>query len=160
MMRISVAIVTMVLLSSCGGKKWLDLSPYGLPAEIEVPAGVRINAIDLVVMKEINLRKGRFNMQLFIKPWSGDSLHVMMDNHLSYVNGLPGMQEMFYLDGRSMKYKTTSDRGEVVYGFRYLTIVDSTEVVIQDHMGYHYSRRHMERMYRAAASFRENQTRL
>jgi hypothetical protein len=73
MMRISVAIVTMVLLSSCGGKKWLDLSPYGLPAEIEVPAGVRINAIDLVVMKEINLRKGRFNMQLFIKPWSGDS---------------------------------------------------------------------------------------
>lgn len=147
-----VCVAVFTLLFACQWKKTFDLSPYGLPAVIEVPSGVKVNAIDLVVMKEINLVKDRFNMQIFIRPASGDSLEYLLEKHTDYVNGIPGIQRIIHIDGRGMIFETMDVEEKKHYGFRLLLINDSMEVVVQDHMRFKYKKRQIESMYKSATT--------
>jgi len=120
-------------LISCSSRKSLDLSNHGIPIVISVPEGAFVQELDLVVMKEINIRKGDFHLQMFIHNpinGNGDSLLWLQ---MEAVSGSGSFREFVELEPLGFIYANENKEGQRYYGFRYLIHLDSTVVLARQH---------------------------
>jgi hypothetical protein len=127
---------------------------YGVPLSIQAPEGALVQELDLLIMKEINIKKGDFHLQLFIhKPLNenGDSL---LWHQMEAVSGSSGFIEFTDVESSGFIYSIAPTKDKIIYGFRYLMPFDSSYLLARQHPRIEPTYNEIREMYESVKSAR------
>ncbi len=150
----SICLV-MVLLSSCKKDSGpvlqeLDLMSYQMPIVIQAPEGATIKKMDLLVQKDITVRKGsEYFIQIFETDATERNLGKIKDRMLTEVKENPHFAEIILEEDRGFIYKTQIDSTLENYGFRYAHVQADKEYTFQTGLSGIFTKDQVEHMYKA-----------
>ena len=150
-----VACISLALLFACNQERGpvleeLDLMSYQMPIVIQAPAGAEVKKLDLVIQKDITVKKGDdFYIQIFESDATERDLEKVKERMISEVKQNPYFSEILMEEERGFIYKTQIDSTRTNYGFRYARIQADKEYTFQAGMIGIFSMDQVETMYNA-----------
>ncbi len=155
-MKSVVALLGIVLFFvACGGadiNDWqkLDLLEYDMPISIKAPSDPEIKTMDLLVQKDIWVKKGdHYNVQIFQSDASGTDAEKVKNALLTEVKNNPFFSKIVSESSEGFIYETLIDSTNYNYGFRYVKIMGDKEYIFQTGLIGTFVLEDVERMYAA-----------
>lgn len=155
-MKSVVALLGIILIfAACGGtdiEDWqkLDLLEYDMPISIKAPSDPEIKTMDLLVQKDIWVKKGdHYNVQIFQSDASGTDPEKVKDALLAEVKNNPFFSKIVSETSEGFIYETLIDSTDYNYGFRHVKIMGDKEYIFQTGLIGTFVLEDVERMYTA-----------
>jgi hypothetical protein len=131
------AVITSLFLAACGKDdkqelEELDLLGHGMPILIKAPPNPEIKKMDLLVQKDITVKKGEdFYLQIFEAVASSFNAGDVKEELLGAVKANPYFSEILHDEESGFIYKNEIDSSNVNYGFRYVRLQGDKEYIFQ-----------------------------
>ena len=129
----------------------MDLLSYGMPIVIQAPEDALVETMDLVVQKDLTVKKDDYFIQIFESSATTYDVPAIKSRLLSEVQGNRYFQKIITEDPDGFIYETAIDSSYVNYGFRRVRLQGDKEYVFQTGMRGKFPLEAVERMYRATA---------
>ncbi|MEM1322882.1 MAG: hypothetical protein AAGG75_21635 [Bacteroidota bacterium] len=155
-MRISLPLfMLVVLLSACEQEPVSDWKPfsllkYGVPLTILAPDSVKVEQMDLIVKKDIELKKGDdYYIQLFAADATTTDVAAIKAAQQANVESNPYFSKIIEEKDDGFIYQTAVDTANVNYSFRRILVVGDREYIFQTGLVGKFSLEDVMRMYEA-----------
>ena len=143
-------IMFLVACSGSVGEDWpkLNLLEYDMPISIKAPADPEIKTMDLLVQKDIWIKKGdHYNVQIFQSDASGTDPEKVKNALLIEVKNNPFFSKIVSETSDGFIYETLIDSDSYNYGFRQVKIMGDKEYIFQTGLIGTFSLEDVEKMY-------------
>ena len=128
----------------------LDLMSYDMPIEIMAPANAEIVKLDLVVQKDITVKKGdEYYVQIFESDVDIRNVSEVKERLLKDIQENPYFDSLILEETEGFIYKTLIDSSNINYGFRHIRIQGDKEYVFQTGLIGTFTLPQVEMMYNA-----------
>lgn len=144
-----------VLLSACEQEPVSDWKPfsllkYGVPLTILAPDSVKVEQMDLIVKKDIELKKGDdYYIQLFAADATTTDVAAIKAAQQANVESNPYFSKIIEEKDDGFIYQTAVDTANVNYSFRRILVVGDREYIFQTGLVGKFSLEDVMRMYEA-----------
>ncbi|MDX1478188.1 MAG: hypothetical protein R3301_10825 [Saprospiraceae bacterium] len=129
----------------------LDLLPHGMPIVIMAPQDPLIETLDLVVQKDLTIKKGDYFVQIFESDATTYDLAAIKSRLLGEVQSNRYYQKIITEDPDGFIYETAIDSSYINYGFRRVRLQGDKEYIFQTGLRGKFPLEAVEKMYRATA---------
>lgn len=130
-----------------------DLLSYGVPITIQVPDSADIKSMDWGLQKDITIKDGWFNLQIFSSRALTHSMDKLKANHLDEIRRGPYFSQVMTEDPDGFIFEVTVDSVNN-YDFRHLKIQGDNEYVFQAGMLGNFTLEQIEHLYQVAKEAR------
>ena len=148
-------LLVLLTLMACSSEPASDLKSrslleFGIPITIMAPDSAQIETMDLVVQKDITIKKGDdYYVQIFASDASTTDVSKMKAAQLNEVRDNPFFSKIVKEDTDGFIYETAIDSTKTNYGFRHFRIKGDKEYIFQTGLIGTFSLDDVERMYEA-----------
>lgn len=130
--------------------KPLNLLDYGVPLTIMAPDSAEINTMDMIVTKDITVKKGEdYFVQIYASDATTTDIAKIKADQLSDVKSNRYFSRIVQEDESGFIYETAVDSSLVNYGFRYILLKGDKEYIFQTGLIGDFSQEDVEVMYKA-----------
>ncbi|MEL6867059.1 MAG: hypothetical protein AAFP19_21730 [Bacteroidota bacterium] len=130
--------------------KTYDLLEYGVPVKILAPDSAEIETMDLVVQKDITVKKGKdYSIQIFSSTASTTDIKQLKANQMEEVRNNPFFSKVLKEEADGFIYELQIDSTHQSYGFRHFQIKGDNEYIFQTGLIGTFSQEAVEQMYEA-----------
>lgn len=125
----------------------LDLIAEGVPIVIKAPEGAVVEVKDMVVQRDITVRKGEeFSLQIFESDAFERNVPAIKQRLMSEVQKNPYFRDIVEVDDNGFIYETAVDSNYINYGFRHVRLQGDKEYIFQTAMRGKFSLEDVQRM--------------
>ncbi len=145
----------LLLLSSCSSDrteplKSLDLLKYGVPVTILAPDSPEVKTMDLIVQKDITIRKGNdYFVQIFMSDAVTTDVSKVLKEQMEQTKTNPYFSKFLTEDAHGYIYELQVDSSATTYGFKFVKIQGDNEFVFQTGLSGLFNEEQVRRMYQA-----------
>ena len=143
-----------IFLLSCREKQLLDLQAYGINATLLCEPPDSISQSDLIVVKEIGLHWGGFEIMILQLLDERHAIDSFCTVQRSKIESLNNFHQFHFESDQGFVYHLKEDKGSNRYGFRYC----NERILIKEHNEPYDSKRHAKRGLQMAKSFTFNES--
>jgi len=127
----------------------LDLMEYGVPIKIKAPADAEVKTQDMVVMKDVTVKKDDYYIQLLYSDAMTHDPVKALETHRATVEQAPFFSKMMQEDEHGFIYEKKIDEENINYDFRFVKIRAGKEYLFQTGLIGKYSIEQVQKMYQA-----------
>ena len=129
----------------------MELMAHGMPIVIKAPEDALIETMDLVLQKDLTIKKGDYFVQIFESDATTYNIAEIKSRLLGEVQSNKYYQKIITEDPDGFIYQTAIDSSYINYGFRRVRIQGDKEYVFQTGLRGQFPLEAVEMMYRATA---------
>ncbi|MEM9824218.1 MAG: hypothetical protein AAF985_24245 [Bacteroidota bacterium] len=150
-----LAFGTLLLLFACQQsptKSWqpLDLLKYGVPITIMAPDSAKVKTMDLLVQKDVTIKKGEdYYVQIFSSDATTSDHKKILAELKADVKNNPYFSKFLLEEDKGFIYETVIDSTHYNYGFRHIRIQGDREYIFQTGLIGNFDQEQVEAMYDA-----------
>ncbi len=154
-MKYCFPLFILFLVLACSSEPVSDLKEknlleYGIPITILAPDSAEVETMDLVVQKDITVKKGKdYYIQIFASDATTTDANRLKSAQLEEVRDNPFFSKIIKEDSNGFIYETAIDSTKKNYGFRHFRIKGDKEYVFQTGLIGTFSLDDVEKMYLA-----------
>ncbi|MCB0599944.1 MAG: hypothetical protein KDC28_01900 [Saprospiraceae bacterium] len=128
----------------------LNLLEYGFPITIMAPDSPEIKTMDLVVQKDLTVKKGEdYYVQIFMSDASTNKAGKVKAENLEITKSNPYFSKLILDEDQGYIYEMKLDSAHTVYGFKYFKIQGDKEFDFQTGLTGLFNEHQVRRMYEA-----------
>lgn len=149
-----LAVIVFTLFFSCKSDPTsdlvdLDLMSHGVPIKIKAPKDAEVVAKDLIVMKDVTIKKDHFYIQLlYSDAITHDPLKTLAEQR-GTVESAPFFSKMVQEDDHGFIFEKLIGEDNINYDFRFVKIRGGKEYIFQTGLIGKYSLEEVKKMYAA-----------
>jgi len=127
----------------------LDLMSYGVPIKIKAPQDAEVVAKDMIVMKDVTIKKDGFYVQLlYSDAITHDPVKTLTEQRNTVESG-PFFSKMVQEEEHGFIFEKKIDEDNINYDFRFVKIRGGKEYIFQTGLIGKYSLEEVQKMYAA-----------
>ncbi|MEZ4897994.1 MAG: hypothetical protein R2806_14225 [Saprospiraceae bacterium] len=128
----------------------LNLLEYGFPITIMAPDSPEIKTMDLVVQKDLTVKKGEdYYVQIFMSDAATNKVEKVKSENLEITKANPYFSKLVLDENQGYIYEMKLDSAHTVYGFKYFKIQGDKEFDFQTGLTGLFNEHQVRRMYEA-----------
>lgn len=154
-------LFTVILCVQCSSNpisewKSINLLEYGVPIEIKAPENVKVEAGDLMGMKDITVQdSGKYNLQIFVSDAQLESLDESLSDLKELIKENPTFDKIIDSFPHGFLFRLQVDSTTQSYDFRYLVTRGNKQIQFQMGMGRIYKREDVKRTLKGIKTMEE-----
>lgn len=144
-------LLAIFLLSACGEPKAsfpeMDLMKHGLPIKINAPADAEVEMNDLLLMKDVTVKKDNFYMQIFSSDVMSTDLSKIKEEKLNEVKSKSSFTKIIQDDTNGFIFEKMRSDSTANYDFRKIKIQGDKQYIFQTGLIGKFSEQDVRDMY-------------
>ena len=149
-----LAVIVFTLFFACkpdptSGLVDVDLMSYGVPIKIKAPQDAEVVAKDMIVMKDVTIKKDGFYVQLlYSDAITHDPVKALIEQRNTVESG-PFFSKIVQEDEHGFIFEKKIDEDNINYDFRFIKIRGGKEYIFQTGLIGKHSLEEVQKMYAA-----------
>lgn len=150
-MRIICILFSLFLITSCGEPKAnypdLDLMRHGLPIKIKAPLDAKVVMSDMLLMKDVTVKKDGYDMQIFASEYITPDISKIKAEQLNTQKVLPSFSKIIQDDTNGFIFEKLRSDSTLNYDFRHIRIQGDQQYIFQTGLVGKFSEKQVRDMY-------------
>ena len=150
-MRVFWILLCFCFLSSCSEPKStypdLDLMRYGLPIKIKAPLDAEVKMSDMLLMKDVTVKKDEYDMQIFSSEAMTPDATKIKAEQLKDQKSKSTFSKIIQEDPNGFIFEKFRSDSTLNYDFRYIRIQGDEQYIFQTGLIGKFSEKQVREMY-------------
>ena len=138
-------------MSSCGEPKSnypdFDLMSYGLPIKIKAPTDADVKMSDMLLMKDVTVKKDGYDMQIFASEIMTLDVAKIKEEQLGSVKSKASFSKVIQDDVNGFIYEKFRSDSTLNYDFRHIRVQGDQQYIFQTGLVGKFSEKEVRDMY-------------